>query len=268
LSERAIRGYCEPLLEAGFPPTLFVVPETGQEHGGLLKDLSKRGVEMGMHLHPQCFRDHRYDKFLGQYDREAQKQILAEGAEMLTKAIGVRPRAFRPGNFSASDVTFQVAYELGFRQGSVSDPGRHVPEYHALWKDAVRDAHWASAHNRLAPGDLGFFEAPLTTDPDKRRPNGFPYELRIESGPFDAWHAPIIEQALERMERERTSFRVLSIFTHNYFDYSDPEGRQSKVVRDYIAYLRHLNRRYAVVGATLGRIRQDFVEHTGLHRDR
>ena len=42
LSERAIRGFCETLLAAGLPPTLFVVPETGERHQDLLRSLHER----------------------------------------------------------------------------------------------------------------------------------------------------------------------------------------------------------------------------------
>jgi len=263
LSERAIRGFCETLLDGGVAPTLFIVPETGEQHPQLFATLAKRGVELGMHLHPQCFRDHRYDKYLGEYDAKMQKFLVTEGLAQLTRAIGTTPRAFRPGNFSASDATYGILYDLGFRQGSLSDPGRHVPRYHAYWKTATPHAHWANSENRLAAGTLGFFEAPLTTDPNKRRANGFPYELRIESGSFDEWHRPIIEQSLARMEADKVEFRVLSIFTHNYFDYSDPANRRTQVLKDYLPYLHQLKDRYLVRGLTLADIRAEFVKQNG-----
>jgi len=263
LSERAIRGYSETLLAAGITPTLFVVPECGQQHAELFKALAKRGVELGMHLHPQCFQDHRYDKYLGEYDARAQKEILAPGIEMLEEALGVRPRAFRGGNFSANDATFQVLVDLGFRQGSMSDPGRYLTRFAALWEGACPHAHWANARNKLIPGELPFLEAPLTTDPTKRHKNWMPYELRIEHGTFEKWHLPIINNALEVMERDKVDFRVLSIFTHNYFDYSNPDHKRSKVVRGYIRHLEELRDRYEVVPTTLEKIRQAYVKHCG-----
>ena len=266
LSEKAIRGFCDTLLAGGFPPTLFIVPETAERHAPLFKALAARGVELGMHLHPQCFQDHRYDRYLGAYDAAEcgrETRGTGEGIEAWTRALGGRPRAFRPGNFSASDATFGVLYDLGFRHGSLSDPGRHVPKFHAEWNDATPHAHWANAKNRLIPGELGFFEAPLTTDPSRRRPNGFPYELRIESGPFDKWHKPIIEKALAHIEADNVTFRVLSVFTHNYLDYTDPANPRTQVLHDYVAYLKRLNARYEVIGATLATIRQRFAKHTG-----
>ncbi|MHC4673362.1 MAG: cupin domain-containing protein, partial [Planctomycetota bacterium] len=261
LSERAIHGYCETLLAAGITPTLFIVPECGQQHAELFKSFAIRGVELGMHLHPQCFRDHRYDKYLGEYDTRMQKEILIQGVDILQKALGVRPKAFRGGNFSANDETYQVLFNLGFRQGSLSDPGRHVPRYAAMWKEAFPHAHWANAGNKLIPGELPFFEVPVTTNPNKQHANGFPYELRIESGSFKEWHLPIINHALEIMERDKVDFRVLSIFTHNYYDYSNPDVKKSKVIRGYIEYLEELRMKYDVIPITLEKIRQAYVEH-------
>ncbi|GMU21260.1 MAG: hypothetical protein AMXMBFR13_13530 [Phycisphaerae bacterium] len=259
LSEKAIRGYCQTLLDARIRPTLFIVPECGQQHASAFRELAQRGVELGMHLHPQCFQDHRYSKYLGEYDAATQQELIGRAAGILKDALGVEPKAFRGGNFSASDDTFAVLDALGFRHGSISDPGRDAPQYHAVWKGTVVDPHWAHARDRLKPGQLRFLEVPLTTDPQRRHPNGFPYELRIESGEFERWHRPIIEAALARMEADRPRLRVLSIFTHNYFDYSNPEAVQSRTLQGYIAYIKQLRRRFRVVGATLADIRDAFV---------
>ena len=203
LSERAIRGYCERLLDRGYKPTLFLMPECARQHVDLLGKLAERGVELGLHVHPQSLGDHRYQRYLGEYSADMQREILALATEMLEQAIGTRPVSFRPGNFSASDATYSVLYGLGFRQGSVSDPGRRVPRFAAVWEGACPDPHYVDPTDKLRAGNLPFLEMPLTTDPDRRHPNGFPYELRIESGPFETWHRPIIEKRLQRLKRER-----------------------------------------------------------------
>jgi predicted deacetylase len=148
-SEKSIQGFCETLLDAGIPPTLFVVPETAQQHSQLLCTLAGRGVELGMHLHPQCWQDHRYQKYLGEYDAATQKQLLVEAREMWIAAMGRQPQAFRPGNFSASDKTLGVLVELGFTHGAVTDPGRNIPDFYADWKNALTYVHWAN-HRNLA----------------------------------------------------------------------------------------------------------------------
>lgn len=263
LSERAIRGYCTRLLDAGIPPTLFIVPETGQRHAALFRELEARGAELGMHLHPQCFQDHRYDRYLGEYDAAMQREILGQGVAMLEAALGTRPRAFRGGNFSANDDTYDVLIGLGFRQGSLADPGRRAPQYHAMWEGVEADVHWANLESRLPAGDSVFMEAPLTTDPERRHSNGFPYELRIESGEFEQWHLPIIRGALQRMEREGVGFRALSIFTHNYFAYDDEGDAKTRTVNAYIAWLKGLEAEYDVVPVTLATMREAFVRHVG-----
>jgi len=260
LSEKAILGYCEVLLESGVAPTLFLTPECGQKHRELLKDLASRGVDLGMHIHPQSFDDHRYTRYLGQYSYQMQRDIIKRGMDLLAEALEIRPRSFRPGNFSASDDTFPVLSELGFQQGSVSDPGRYVPEYAAVWVNAYPYPHWANAEDRLSPGDLPFLEVPLTTDPSRRHPNGFPYELRIESGPFREWHLPIIRRALERMSSDNLSFRNLCIFTHNCFDYSDPDEDRTRTLRGILDYLDTLRDEYDVIPVTLAEMRDRFVE--------
>ncbi len=262
LSERAIRGYCGLLLESSMAATLFLTPECGQQHKGMLKGLESRGIELGMHIHPQSFGDHRYSRYLGQYSRQMQRDILRQGMDILTEILGERPTSFRPGNFSASDETFPVLSELGFRQGSVSDPGRDVPDYAAVWMDTCPYPHWADAEDRLSAGDLPFLEVPLTTDPDQRHPNGFPYELRIESGPFRDWHLPIIRRALERMDSDNVGFRNLCIFTHNCFEYDNASIDQTKTLRGIVQYIDTLRNEYDVIPATLTEIRNLFVEAT------
>jgi hypothetical protein len=140
----------------------------------------------------------------------------------------------------------------------VSDPGRDAPQYAAQWTDACPDVHWASADNPGRPGRLPFCEVPLTTDPAKRQANGFPYELRIESGDFEKWHRPIIRKALERMAEKPPPLRVLAVFTHNYLDYSDPGVRHTQTLAGYVRHFDELKKDYEVVGATLATIRERF----------
>jgi peptidoglycan/xylan/chitin deacetylase (PgdA/CDA1 family) len=207
----------------------------------MLGKLAERGAELGMHAHPQSMFDHRYTRYLGEYDAEMQREILGLTTEAVAKAVGKRPTSFRPGNFSASDVTYDVLYQLGFRQGSVSDPGRNAPNFAAVWKGAYLDPHYVDPTNKLGVGKLPFLEVPLTTDPEQLQPNGFPYELRIESGPFDDWHKPIIEKTLKRWEREHTPFRALCIFSHNTYAYDDLSESRTATLQQMLDYLGKLS---------------------------
>ena len=262
LSERAIEGYCGTLLEEGFPPTLFIVPECAQRHRELFLDLASRGVELGMHLHPQSFADHRYGKYLGEYSRDAQAELIGEAMRAFTVATGVIPQSFRSGNFSASDDTYSVLSSLGFRQGSVSDPGRDAPGFAAVWRGACQDPHWASQKSRLESGGLPFLEVPVTTDPGRLQSSGFPWELRVESGDVDGWHRPVIELYLERVRREGVEVPCLCIFTHNFFDYSDPGTSQSSTLGNLVQHLRGLPG-VELVPTTLFELRETFLGKVG-----
>ena len=258
-SERAISGFCEFLLGEAMPPTLFLTPECALQHRDLFEELAMRGVELGLHIHPQSLGDLRYTKYLGDYNGPEQRQIIRQGIDVFVEAIGTRPMSFRSGNFSASDETFAVLHELGFQHGSVSNPGRNLSQYAAIWVGACPDVHWADATNRLQAGRLPFLEVPLTTDPARLRSNGTVHELRIESGPAESWHEPIIQQTLRCFGSSRAEFRFLCLFTHNLFDYSDPQTEQTITLRDLVQYLHGLRDRYDVTPATLSEIRERFV---------
>jgi hypothetical protein len=258
LSERAITGFCRRLLDADMPPTLFITPECGQYHQTLFRDLATAGVELGMHLHPQSFGDLSHTKYLGEYDAARQKELIGLGLAMLTEAFGTRPTSFRPGNFSANNDTFGILTELGFRQGSVSDPGRNSPQFAAVWVGAAPDVHWANRADKLKPGNLPFLEVPETTDLTKNHANGFPYELRIESGPFDSWQRPILDQALARMEREAVPLPTLCLFTHNYFEYGKDDTPQRQTLDQLIRHFDVLRDNYELTPATLTTIRTQY----------
>lgn len=266
ISERAISGFCDTLLDEGIAPTLFLTPECGNRHRGLLRKISNRGAELGLHVHPQSLGDHRYERYLGQYDRETQRTIIEGAAESFRRTFGRSPRSFRPGNFSANDETFSVLSELGFRQGSVSDPGRNCPQFAASWEGSDPFPHWAGAEDRLIPGDLPFLEVPLTTDPSRLHGNGFPYELRLESGGFDDYHRGIIDGALGRIRQDPEAFPALCLFTHNFLDYRDPGCAQAITLKRIIDYQDVLRRDHELRPVTLESMRERFVETHGLER--
>lgn len=264
LSERAIRGYAELLLNRGYRPTLFLTPECAQQHPALLTRLAAKGAELALHVHPQSLGDHRFQRYLGEYDAAQQAEIIDLAARMVERAIGRRPESFRPGNCSANDQTFGLLYSLGFRQGSVSDPGRRSPQYAAIWEGAVPDPHYVNVADKLAAGDLPFLEVPVTTDPTRHHASGFPYELRIESGAFHAWHEPIIARTLARMERERPQLPTLCIFTHNVFPYDVPTDPRRETVLDMTEYLGNLTE-YQVIPVTIEEAHAHYRAHLAEH---
>ena len=268
-SEKTIRGFCEMLLEKNMKPTLFLIPETAQNHRRMLLDLASEGIEMATHMHPQAFLDHRYSDHLGNYNAEKQKEILGQATSIITEALAIKRTSFRAGHFSHNDETFGVLSELGYTQGSVSGPGRELPIYGSVWKNAFPWAHFANSENRLIPGDLPFLEIPVTHNPhrffshyDVVRSiyNDFPYELRIEErGKFKDYHLPLINEALDKMASEKVEFRTLCLYTHNYIDYSNARSEDSMILGELLRYLEGLQDQYDVVTTTLTDINDRFT---------
>src|SRR3954452_15873418 len=129
-SARSIEGFCNRLSSMGYPATLFVSAACAEEHGPLLEELAARNIELGLYVHPPTLegsRNPRFPRHLGNYTAKEQRALIESATERFYDALGSRPHSFRSGAFSASDATFQVLYELGFRQGSLSLPGRDLP---------------------------------------------------------------------------------------------------------------------------------------------
>jgi peptidoglycan/xylan/chitin deacetylase (PgdA/CDA1 family) len=261
LSARAIEGFCNRLSGMGYPATLFVSVACAEEHGPLLEDLAQRDIELGLHVHPPTLdgnRNPRYPRHLGNYAATEQRAIIESATERFYAAVGSRPRSFRSGAFSASDATFQVLYELGFRQGSLSIPGRDLPRDAVNWSDAETAPHYVNPADRRRAGALPFLELPVTSDPDRLYRRGFPYELCIENSSMEEWHRPLIERSLERLEAEQAPFRTLCLFTNNGLAYHRADDQHSITIEKLLAYFDTLANHYDLVPTTLAGAHQHF----------
>jgi hypothetical protein len=224
LSERAMRGYVGALAERGHRATLFLIPRLAEAQAEVLMELREAGAELGMHMHPQTA-DLGHDRYLGQYSADEQREMLRAGRDRVHAAVGQAPRSFRPGNFSASDDTFAVLGELGFTQGSVSLPGRVIPDFAAEWGGAEPFAHWASATNRLETGDLGFLELPCAVDlrevESAAKPPGEVTHLRLERDGILQWGPDLIRRHLAAQVESGCQLKSLVVMTHNTREYGD-----------------------------------------------
>jgi hypothetical protein len=256
-SARSIDGFCTRLLNAGYPPTLFVTPWCAEQHDPLMEELATCGVELGLYVQPQSLIGGGYGRYLGQYGRDEQRTIVSLAMSRFQDALGHRPQSCRPAMFSASDDTFSVLHELGFRQGSVSSPGRQVPLHEAVWTGAPADPHYVDSRSRLRSGDLAFLEVPVTTDATQVRGRLSP-DLAIENGTCEAWHRPLIEGQLGRMEAEGVSFRTLCFVTRNCFAYHGTADRTAVTLDALIEYLASLGERYEVIAFTLSDLHASF----------
>jgi hypothetical protein len=228
-AERSVRSYCEELANLGFHATLFIVPDTATQQSEIFRDLeTSTEAELGLHIHPQCWGDRYQDldayEYFGGYSGAEQRDFLEGASDQWETAIGRRPRSFRGGNFSANDETFQALVDVGFTHGSVSQPGRMVTRYRAVWADAVWDVHRPHRAFRGSKGDLPFVEVPLTSD--RRRTDHWTGvgDVRIEG----ATAVEIIDAARHEVTRqveEGVSIKHVCILTHNFVNYwSDDEG--------------------------------------------
>ena len=217
-AEKAITGYCELLLEKGLTPTLFVVPRAAERLGPVLLKLERLGAELALHFHPQ---DHGYADYLGAYTYDEQMQMLAIAGDAWSAALGRWPKSFRGGNASANDATFPALAELGFKQGSLSIPGRNFTRVRSNWPDSPMRPYRTNRANRLIPGDMDFLEIPITVDWESVMWGGLTkLELRVEMVDARA-HGFTIRKSIDRQLGEGFENPYLVILTHNIFDYSD-----------------------------------------------
>jgi hypothetical protein len=250
-SARSIDAFCTTLLRAGFRPTLFVTPETAYEHGPMLEDLrdAGSGVEVGLLLQPPSLRQAGYRHYLGAYGRQEQRSVVRLAVERFGDALGRRPLSARSAMYSASDCTFGVLDEAGFRQTSTSSPGRKTPKYHAEWVGAPADAHLVSATSRLEPGTLSLLEVPVTTDATQRK-GGIAPELAIENGTVERWHAPLIAAQLGRQASDRAPL-TLCFVAGAAAAFHDPAARPRQTLEELLVHLDELEARYETVPATV-----------------
>lgn len=222
-SERAIRGYAEAAGERGYPVTLFLHPEVATAHRELLLELQSRGACLGMHLHPYKLGKGEYGDDLGAYSASGQRDILKEAVRAWEKALGQEPRYFRPGYFSANDATFAVLLELGFRGGSLSNPGRVLPQHCSVWAGAEPYPHRAHLAFRQIKGDSDFIEIPVSADFERPVEVGDAHEQGYEwpylaSQRYD--HRAVIADVVARVSRDAPRCGTIVTDVHNDQDFS------------------------------------------------
>jgi hypothetical protein len=238
-SVRAIDGFCSVVRDAGYPVTLFFTPESAQMHAPFVDELISTNMEVGLYVQPPSLTGARYRRFLGQYSDTEQQEIVMLAMQRFRDAVGMRPQSVRSAMFSASDRTFGTLYSLGFRQGSVSNPGRRVTKHSAVWTGAARDAHYVRPDSRLEPGELPFFEVPITTDADQEH-GGLAPALMLEHGSFEKWQRPLIDGQVQRMQAGGVPFKTLCIGTRNCFAYHNRSDPARQTLDAVLAHLETL----------------------------
>jgi peptidoglycan/xylan/chitin deacetylase (PgdA/CDA1 family) len=225
-SERTIRAYVSRVAEAGFSTTLFVHPEVAAAHRDMLLQFQDEGACLGLHVHPYKLGDGRYGRDLGAYAASTQRQILAEASAMWEEVLGQKPLYFRAGYFSANDSTFSLLQELGFQGGSLSIPGRILPQHCSVWAGADPYPHRAHPGFRQLAGESDFIEIPVSMDFERPTSLGAAGEqgyewLYIAARGYD--HRAITKDIIERIKADRPRYGVIVADTHNDQEYGRPE---------------------------------------------
>ena len=239
--ESSIRGYVEAADREGYPVTLFAHPEVAVAQTALLLELQDAGACLGMHLHPYKFDTVRYPRDLGAFSAEQQTELISAASEVWSDALGQHPRFFRGGVFSANDATFGVLVGLGFEGGSLSCPGRVLPEAMAIWAGAELYPHRANLSFRHIEGDSNFIEVPISADPSRpmergdRREPGFEWPY-VPSRLYD--HRAVARNVIARSIDDGATFPTYITNTHQDQDYADPEHPASVNLQTIFRTLR------------------------------
>ena len=155
--EYGIRYLMRLFSDRGIKGLFFVdIAETGdygeEKIACVLKDIDACGHDVGVHVHP----DHMGDisrRYLWQYTREEQYEIIARCADFYEKTLKRRPLSFRAGRYGADNHTLSVLDELGF----LYDMSEFYASRYCKIDPPVT---W----NRIAVcGKNGFKEVPVTT---------------------------------------------------------------------------------------------------------
>ena len=80
----------------------------------VLNHINRRGHNTGVHIHP----DHMADpdrRFLHEYSREEQYDIIRKCTELYKEALGKRPEVFRAGGYGADQNTLEILAGLGYK---------------------------------------------------------------------------------------------------------------------------------------------------------
>ena len=250
---RSLDAFLTTVLDTGFLPTVFAAPEVADAHAVLFEDVSDGRGEVGLLLSPGSLRDARHRGHVGALRADRQADVLRHAIERFSEAAGHRPLSARTTHFSASDETFGVLAAAGFRQASISSPGRLVPKHHARWVGAIPGPHFASATDRLGAGFLPLLEIPVTTDAEQRR-DGIAPELRLENGTVEEWHAPLVRAQLQRQVAAGERFPTLVFVTTSKQPFHDRSHRVRKTLDAVADLLESLDDEFDLVPATPTRL--------------
>ena len=199
----------------GYTATFYVTPEAAEAHTDTFRALSEHGHKVGLHLHPQTYRN-GIDSNLGGLSYDTQYQLIANAYHDFKAALGFAPIHFRPGCFSHNTDTIRVINHFRM-QGSWERSAVRVSRLKymrhclsvilALLCDGdLYNAACRFKHAFTAPPDLDFV--------------------------IDGWEWHTLKEIVDTGAN-------LTLLTHNYMDYTD--GRKKKLLVKLLEYLKWTN---------------------------
>jgi len=222
-SELYIKYYWNMCSEYGYTPSFFIHPEAAALHSELFTNYLHMGSTLGLHVHSTKFHYPEYTYEFGYYSAEIQEEIVSLALKEWEKAMGFKPLYFRPGAFSANDVTATTLVKLGFRGGSLSIPGRIWPERYCVWAGTPPYPHRKHPDFRCAQGNLDFIDIPLSVDFSSPSTSNqyFCYEdLRPSGRKSDPKR--ILENMVKKIKFDDPKIPIIQIITHNDQPFDDP----------------------------------------------
>jgi hypothetical protein len=236
---RAPAAFAEALADEGLGGTFFLAPEALGRLARTVEELRGRECELGLLCHPQLS---GYQACLGSYKYDRQREIVAQGVELWSNALGEAPTTFRAGFFSANDYTFHVLCMHGFSQGSCSLPGRMDNEQCSMWFDAYPFAHHTDPLDRTAKGTMEFFEVPVTSDSSAAsfisQETFTPPHLRIEEPEVHDYARDLVLRQLDGMAEEALEPKVVHFVTSNLVGWGRPDDPHVERLQNLCTMLR------------------------------
>jgi len=237
----AIRDFQAVLHPSGYRATYFVHPELIEPYPQFYEALASDGNTLGLHLHTTKFSLAKQPCELGGLPADKQRRLIDMAADLFERGLGVRPKIFRPGCFSANDATYGVLRDLGFIGGGVSIPGRIWPERFCVWSGAYPYTHFAHGAFRQCAGDLPFVDIPLSVDlttPLRHNPVGFyhhpdlrPGGVYSETDEIAHDRRELLHNILQRMAADDPPVRTLVVDVHNDRDFTSRGSQAAKDLR-------------------------------------
>lgn len=232
-------AFASALREEGFGATLFFAPEGLRRMRSAVSEVRSGGCELGLLCHPQLS---DYQTYLGAYNYDRQREIVALGRKVWEDTLGEAPVTFRPGFFSANDYTFHVLCMEGFRQGSCSVPGRVDGEQCSMWFGCYPFPHHTDPLDRTVQGTMEFYEVPVTSDCDAAAQLSYetytPPHLRIEEPDINAYARDVITRQLDKMDEDEVASRTVSFVTSNLVGWGKKDDPHVERLKNLLDLLR------------------------------